>query len=71
MDGKVFDSLPVIETSLKPEVQNNQINEYFFTFPEKYVRYVGVFAKGLINCPSWHSGAGGKAWLFCDEIIIE
>ncbi len=71
MDGKVFNSLPVIETSLKPEVQNNQINEYFFTFPEKYVRYVGVFAKGLINCPSWHSGAGGKAWLFCDEIIVE
>ena len=71
MDGKVFNALPTIETSLKPEVQNNQINEYFFTFPEQYVRYVEVFAKGLITCPAWHSGAGSKAWMFCDEIIVE
>jgi len=22
-------------------------------------------------CPEWHKGAGGKAWLFVDEIFVE
>jgi len=22
-------------------------------------------------CPPWHSGAGDKAWLFVDEIIVQ
>jgi hexosaminidase len=34
-------------------------------------RYVRVTAKSIGRCPSWHPGAGGKAWLFADEIIVE
>ncbi len=34
-------------------------------------RYVKVFAKNVKLCPDWHPSAGGKAWLFVDEIIIE
>ncbi len=33
-------------------------------------RYVKVFAKSIQQCPSWHIGAGGKCWLFIDEIQI-
>ncbi len=35
------------------------------------VQYVSVNVKNIGTCPSWHSGAGGKAWLFVDEIFIE
>ena len=38
---------------------------------EAPARYVKVLALGQITCPPWHAGAGGKAWLFCDEIIVE
>ena len=34
-------------------------------------RYLRVEAKNLGVCPSWHPGAGEKAWLFTDEIIVE
>jgi len=34
-------------------------------------RYIKVLAKNLMKCPPWHPGAGGKAWLFADEISVE
>lgn len=34
-------------------------------------RWIRVHAKSLGICPDWHPGAGGKAWLFADEIIVE
>jgi hexosaminidase len=70
-DGADYTSLPAIKTSLSPEQQSNKVNEYLSVFPEEYARYVKVFAKGLNICPPWHAGAGGKAWMFCDEIIVE
>jgi hypothetical protein len=34
-------------------------------------RFVRVKAGTIGTCPAWHPGAGGKAWIFADEIIIE
>lgn len=34
-------------------------------------RYVRVKAKNYGRCPDWHLGAGGRAWLFIDEIQID
>jgi predicted alpha-1,2-mannosidase len=34
-------------------------------------RYVKVRAKSIGLCPPWHHGAGGPAWLFADEVIVE
>jgi|GEM_PF-15855 len=34
-------------------------------------RYVRVLARNVGLCPPWHPGAGGKAWLFIDEIVVE
>ena len=34
-------------------------------------RYVRVVAKNVGISPSWHPGAGEKAWLFTDEIFVE
>ncbi len=36
----------------------------------KTARYVRIFAKNIGTLPSWHSGAGGRAWLFADEIQV-
>ncbi len=35
------------------------------------VRYLRVRARNLGKCPEWHAGAGGVAWLFVDEIVVE
>ena len=34
-------------------------------------RYVRLTARNIGRCPSWHPGAGGKAWIFTDEILVE
>ncbi|UCF19157.1 MAG: sulfatase-like hydrolase/transferase [Gemmatimonadota bacterium] len=34
------------------------------------VRYLRIKARNLGRCPEWHPGAGGKAWLFVDEIVV-
>jgi hypothetical protein len=34
-------------------------------------RYVRVHAYNLGKIPSWHPGAGGDAFIFVDEIIIQ
>jgi hypothetical protein len=33
-------------------------------------RYIRIHAKNIGRCPKGHPGAGDKAWLFLDEIII-
>jgi len=47
-----------------------RIEELRFEFPRQPVQHVRVFARNLGRCPEWHPGAGGKAWVFCDEIEV-
>ncbi len=35
------------------------------------IRYVKVELEYPGDCPDWHLGAGGQAWIFVDEITIE
>ncbi len=35
------------------------------------VQFINLKAKNMGYCPEGHPGAGGKAWLFIDEILIE
>jgi hypothetical protein len=34
-------------------------------------RYLKIKAMNYGQCPPWHLGAGGNAWIFADEIVIE
>ncbi len=40
-------------------------------FDKVDTRFIRVHAKNIKTCPQWHAGAGGKAWLFADEIMIQ
>ncbi len=40
-------------------------------FDNVNARYVKVHAYSMKKCPSWHEGAGGKSWIFTDEIVVE
>ncbi len=63
VDKKVLDKpRPGLDTMVK---------DIDFSFYPKDYRYLRLVAKNLAVCPEWHRGAGGKTWLFVDEIIIE
>jgi len=49
----------------------NLINEIVLDFPAQPARYVKIKVENLGKCPAWHKGAGGKAWLFVDEITVD
>ena len=69
-DGTNFTFL----SSQKP-VENNQAkNAHIRRLGVDVVgkaRYIKVVAKAVNPIPSWHKGAGGKGWIFADEIIVE
>jgi hexosaminidase len=49
-----------------------RIQDYVFAnLGDIQARYIRIRAKNIGYCPDWHDGAGGEAWIFCDEIIIE
>jgi len=38
--------------------------------PKTAARFVRVKASSIGQCPPWHPGRGGEAWLFIDEITV-
>jgi hexosaminidase len=40
----------------------------FASLPACYLR---LTARGIGACPPGHTGAGGRAWLFVDEIVVQ
>lgn len=47
------------------------IREFRGEVSQSMARYIKVRAKNIGDCPDWHKGAGGQAWLFIDEIEVE
>jgi len=71
LDGSNFTQMDTVTTEIDPADQGNRIESYLSSFPAVEARFMRVLARGQITCPPWHAGAGSKAWLFCDEIIVE
>ena len=69
-DGAHFHPLPRFEASAAKQGDPNEVLEFTRETARK-ARYVRVTAKNIGICPEWHAGAGGKAWLFVDEVVVE
>ena len=69
-DGNTFTDFARIDNDLEPRDQDREIKEFAFAGDPRQARYVRVLGKSIIECPQWHAGAGDKAWIFADEVII-
>jgi len=69
-DGKNFKLIKTVKNRI-PLTKKGKFRHIFETQVNKKARYIKVVAQNIGKCPPWHSGSGGKAWIFCDEIIIE
>jgi hypothetical protein len=69
-DGVHFSDSAIVEIPVPTKEEAPAIQEFA---PHFYLaaRYIRITAKNIGVCPSWHKGAGGKAWLFADEILID
>lgn len=70
-DGDNYKYLGRINNTTDEKIKNAVIKDYTLELDKIPARYIKVKIKNLEKCPSWHNGAGGKSWIFTDEIIIE
>ena len=41
-----------------------------FSLPGTPIRYIRLHVTGTKTLPAWHPGAGGKSWVFLDEVVV-
>lgn len=70
-DGKVFQSIGVIDNAISPQKAGAFIEEFALDLPPTKARFVKMKADNITYCPDWHRAAGSGAWLFVDEFVIE
>lgn len=70
-DGKSFQEIKKIKNSHSSKNKNESIQSFKVELAVSNYKYLKLVAKNIGSCPAWHKGAGGKAWLFADEIIIK
>lgn len=69
-DGNTFRNLK--QEDLPAARNEDQAAILKFAFEGKIkARYIRVTGKNIGTCPDWHAGAGGKSWLFVDEVEIK
>ena len=70
-DGESWTSLVNIPYNEPQKTENPNISDCEFKLDEpQVVRYLRVKAENMGTCPDWHPGAGGKAWIFVDEVVV-
>jgi predicted alpha-1,2-mannosidase len=70
-DSTNFRTVATFTHETKPEDRASEIKKFSQALSGIQARYVRVFAKNVGVCPAWHYAAGGKSWIFADEIVIE
>jgi hypothetical protein len=69
-DGINFSEVGLVKNE-KADDSNDSYQQKLGLKLRKNARYIRISAKNYGKCPSWHPGAGGDAWIFADELIIE
>ncbi len=71
-DGVNFSELTSLRNVVHDSDYTVQTNDFGASlFRPINARYVKVKAKNYGELPAWHLGAGGQAWIFVDEIMIQ
>jgi len=71
LDGVDFSEPMVAESAIDPQQPEMVAVDFAASLPGLEARHVRVKAVNRGVCPSWHPGAGGKAWIFVDEVVVE
>ncbi len=69
-DGSTFLNSTVVSNMVSEKDEMIRVKDFAVDLQSVKARYVRVRAKNIGVCPEWHKGAGSKAWLFVDEIIV-
>lgn len=68
-DGTAWTTVGTVETAVERD-DERRVRLFAVETDGSPVRYVRVHARNQ-RLPDWHPGAGERAWIFADEIVIE
>ena len=72
IDNIRYNKIGTIENTVSDKDLNVSIKDFILRFDKvQNARYIKVTAVNYGKIPAWHQGAGGDAYIFVDEIIIE
>ncbi len=70
-DGRRFRTVGEVSNTVPAEKYGAVIAPFAAQFEPSQARFIKVRAVNMKTCPAWHKGAGGKAWIFIDEITVQ
>ncbi len=70
-DGINYQTIGIIPNDIRDSLPEAVIKEFTAEKFKEDGRYIRIHAINRETCPSWHVGAGEKAWIFADEITVE
>ena len=70
-DGKNYNEPVKIINDVNPKDAGSINKNFAAQFENADAKYVKIHAKNIGVCPEWHTGAGGKAWIFIDEVTVK
>ena len=70
-DGTNFTEVVVVTEPEAKAGDADGVERYEMRFPETSARYLKVVARTVCSIPAWHPGAGRRAYLFADEVVVE
>jgi hexosaminidase len=69
-DRENWRSVAILTNTVDEKTGGMFIHPFHAKFKPVKTRYIRVSAESMKNCPDWHKGAGGLAWIFADEIVV-
>jgi sialate O-acetylesterase len=69
-DGNTYRNLGETNFQDDKEIKGSVIQSVSYACKGN-VRYIKLVAVNQGTCPAWHQGAGNKAWLFADEVLVQ
>jgi len=70
-EGENFTHLKTIQNSVSDAEPGAFVKVFDAEAKGKQARFIKVVAQSRLKCPEWHIGAGGKSWIFIDEVVVE
>ncbi|MFN5705841.1 MAG: GH92 family glycosyl hydrolase [bacterium] len=71
IDGKTFKLENTIYNTTAADDYTVQVKDFSTKLNNTKARYIKIKAQNYGTLPTWHQGAGGDAFIFTDEIMIE
>jgi beta-galactosidase len=70
-NGENFKVIATVQNDVPIDKEGSFLKAFSGQFLPTQARYIKVHAKNIGVLPPRHRSAGGKAWLFVDEVIVE